>query len=90
MFIYHWSHENVKCENLYVFFHSCSKIGTPEEKANATAKALDMSLQYNFVTPLTSMVVIKPETEDGTDSPLIADKLTGQRGFNKWHWVHFS
>eukprot|EP00064_Thunnus_orientalis_P016095 superscaffoldBa00003115_g16158 len=53
-----------------------SKIGTPDEKANATAKALDMSLQYSFVTPLTSMVVTKPDTEDGTDSPLIADKLT--------------
>lgn len=35
-----------------------------------------MSLQYGFVTPLTSMVVTKPETEDGTESPLIADKLT--------------
>ncbi|XP_042261665.1 inter-alpha-trypsin inhibitor heavy chain H3-like [Thunnus maccoyii] len=56
-----------------------SKIGTPDEKANATAKALDMSLQYSFVTPLTSMVVTKPETEDGTDSPLIADKLTEEQ-----------
>lgn len=64
-----------------VFFHSHSKNGAPEEKANATAKALDMSLQYSFVTPLTSMVVTKPETEDGTDIPLIADKLTeGKRG----------
>uniref|UniRef100_A0A3P9BYI6 Inter-alpha-trypsin inhibitor heavy chain H3 n=1 Tax=Maylandia zebra TaxID=106582 RepID=A0A3P9BYI6_9CICH len=53
-----------------------SKSGTPDEKANTTAKALDMSLQYNFVTPLTSMVVTKPETEDSTSSPLIADKLT--------------
>ncbi|KAK1901967.1 Inter-alpha-trypsin inhibitor heavy chain H3 [Dissostichus eleginoides] len=53
-----------------------SKTGTPEEKSNATAKALDMSLQYSFVTPLTSMVVTKPDTEDGPDSPLIADKLT--------------
>ncbi|KAG7229604.1 hypothetical protein INR49_012643 [Caranx melampygus] len=53
-----------------------SKIGSAEEKDNATAKALDMSLQYSFVTPLTSMVVTKPETEDGTESPLIADKLT--------------
>ncbi|KAF3855917.1 hypothetical protein F7725_016640 [Dissostichus mawsoni] len=41
-----------------------------------TAKALDMSVQYSFVTPLTSMVVTKPDTEDGPDSPLIADKLT--------------
>uniref|UniRef100_A0A4W6FDQ3 Inter-alpha-trypsin inhibitor heavy chain H3 n=1 Tax=Lates calcarifer TaxID=8187 RepID=A0A4W6FDQ3_LATCA len=50
-----------------------SKSGSPDEKVNATAKALEMSLQYSFVTPLTSMVVTKPETEDGTDSPLIAD-----------------
>ena len=35
-----------------------------------------MSVQYSFVTPLTSMVVTKPDTEDGPDSPLIADKLT--------------
>ncbi|XP_077384752.1 inter-alpha-trypsin inhibitor heavy chain H3-like [Festucalex cinctus] len=49
-----------------------SKSGSQDEKA----KALDMSLKYSFVTPLTSMVVTKPETEDGPDSPLIADKLT--------------
>ncbi|XP_028431392.1 inter-alpha-trypsin inhibitor heavy chain H3a [Perca flavescens] len=53
-----------------------SKKGTEDEKANATAKALEMSLHYSFVTPLTSMVVVKPETEDGPDSPFIADKLT--------------
>ncbi|XP_008318550.1 inter-alpha-trypsin inhibitor heavy chain H3-like isoform X1 [Cynoglossus semilaevis] len=51
-----------------------SKSGDPAEKVNATAKALEMSLQYNFVTPLTSMVVTKPETEE--TGPLIADKLT--------------
>ncbi|XP_051272466.1 LOW QUALITY PROTEIN: inter-alpha-trypsin inhibitor heavy chain H3-like [Dicentrarchus labrax] len=56
-----------------------SKSGATDEKANATAKALDMSLQYSFVTPLTSMVVTKPETEDGTDPPLIADKLTEEQ-----------
>ncbi|XP_061687265.1 inter-alpha-trypsin inhibitor heavy chain H3-like isoform X2 [Syngnathoides biaculeatus] len=53
-----------------------SKSGTMDEKSNATARALEMSLQYNFVTPLTSMVVTKPETEDKTDSPLIANKMT--------------
>uniref|UniRef100_A0A671VC43 Inter-alpha-trypsin inhibitor heavy chain H3 n=1 Tax=Sparus aurata TaxID=8175 RepID=A0A671VC43_SPAAU len=53
-----------------------SKTGATDEKANATAKALDMALLYSFVTPLTSMVVTKPKTEDGTESPLIADKLT--------------
>ncbi|XP_008283653.1 inter-alpha-trypsin inhibitor heavy chain H3 [Stegastes partitus] len=56
-----------------------SKTGSSDEKTNATAKALDMSLQYSFVTPLTSMIVIKPETENGPDSPLIADKLTEEQ-----------
>ncbi|XP_073324182.1 inter-alpha-trypsin inhibitor heavy chain H3-like isoform X2 [Pagrus major] len=53
-----------------------SDIGSQQEKDSRTAKALDMSLRYSFVTPLTSMVVTKPETEDGPSSPLIADKLT--------------
>ncbi|KAM6928111.1 inter-alpha-trypsin inhibitor heavy chain H3a [Xenentodon cancila] len=56
-----------------------SRSSEPDETTNATAKALEMSLQYNFVTPLTSMVVTKPETEDGPDSPLIADKLTEEQ-----------
>uniref|UniRef100_A0A672I053 Inter-alpha-trypsin inhibitor heavy chain H3 n=1 Tax=Salarias fasciatus TaxID=181472 RepID=A0A672I053_SALFA len=53
-----------------------SKTGDSNMKANATAKALEMSLEYSFVTPLTSMVVTKPETEDGNADPVIADKLT--------------
>lgn len=48
---------------------------SPEDKENITAQALDLSLRYNFVTPLTSMVVTKPETED-EDETFIADKLT--------------
>ncbi|KAL7837186.1 hypothetical protein SRHO_G00268970 [Serrasalmus rhombeus] len=56
--------------------------GTPEEKANATAEALELSLKYNFVTPLTSMVVTKPENEDKPEDAFIADKLTeDQRKF---------
>ncbi|CAB1314808.1 unnamed protein product [Coregonus sp. 'balchen'] len=43
--------------------------GTAEEKGNATAQALEMSLQYSFVTPLTSMVVTKPETDKGQRAP---------------------
>ncbi|XP_062401903.1 inter-alpha-trypsin inhibitor heavy chain H3-like [Sardina pilchardus] len=50
--------------------------GSPEERANATAEALDLSLKYSFVTPLTSMVVTKPENEENPDDVLIADKLT--------------
>uniref|UniRef100_A0A8C2ZIF5 Inter-alpha-trypsin inhibitor heavy chain H3 n=1 Tax=Cyclopterus lumpus TaxID=8103 RepID=A0A8C2ZIF5_CYCLU len=64
-----------------------SKTGTPEEKANATAKALEMSLRYSFVTPLTSMVVTKPDTKDGPDSPLIADKLTEGEGGKSDNWA---
>uniref|UniRef100_A0A3Q1GXL8 Inter-alpha-trypsin inhibitor heavy chain H3 n=1 Tax=Acanthochromis polyacanthus TaxID=80966 RepID=A0A3Q1GXL8_9TELE len=56
-----------------------SGISTQKEKDNMTAKALNMSLRYNFVTPLTSMVVTKPETEDGADSSFVADKLTEEQ-----------
>ncbi|KAK2534525.1 Itih3 [Columba livia] len=45
---------------------------TGEEKENFTAEALDLSLKYKFVTPLTSMVVTKPEDHDNQDG--IADK----------------
>lgn len=41
-----------------------------------------MSLLYNFVTPLTSMVVTRPETE-GDEGPLIADKLTEGKGVKR-------
>ncbi|XP_006892298.1 PREDICTED: inter-alpha-trypsin inhibitor heavy chain H3 isoform X2 [Elephantulus edwardii] len=43
-----------------------------EEKENLTAQALELSLKYHFVTPLTSMVVTKPE--DNEDQTAIADK----------------
>lgn len=62
-----------------VYFLSCSKSGATDERDNATSKALDMSLQYSFVTPLTSMVVTRPETENDK-GPLIADKLTEGKG----------
>ncbi|NXI39443.1 ITIH3 inhibitor, partial [Galbula dea] len=45
---------------------------TGEEKENLTAEALDLSLKYKFVTPLTSMVVTKPEDYGNQDG--IADK----------------
>uniref|UniRef100_A0A803SVS6 Inter-alpha-trypsin inhibitor heavy chain H3 n=1 Tax=Anolis carolinensis TaxID=28377 RepID=A0A803SVS6_ANOCA len=51
-----------------------------EEKANLTAKALEMSLKYKFVTPLTSMIVTKPE--DNEDKAALADKpLEGTNPF---------
>uniref|UniRef100_A0A8D3BP94 Inter-alpha-trypsin inhibitor heavy chain H3 n=1 Tax=Scophthalmus maximus TaxID=52904 RepID=A0A8D3BP94_SCOMX len=57
-----------------------SAIGTQQDKETATAEALNMSLRYGFVTPLTSMLVTKPDTEEGPASPLIADKLTESMG----------
>uniref|UniRef100_A0A8C4HTL8 Inter-alpha-trypsin inhibitor heavy chain H3 n=1 Tax=Dicentrarchus labrax TaxID=13489 RepID=A0A8C4HTL8_DICLA len=59
-----------------------SGIGTQQEKDTATAKALNMALRYTFVTPLTSMVVTKPETEDGPDSPLIRTAKCSTYEFN--------
>ncbi|XP_044156416.1 inter-alpha-trypsin inhibitor heavy chain H3-like isoform X1 [Bufo gargarizans] len=47
----------------------------PSEKANLTAQALDLSLKFKFVTPLTSMVVTKPEEKDKEEETLIADKF---------------
>ncbi|ETE57299.1 Inter-alpha-trypsin inhibitor heavy chain H3, partial [Ophiophagus hannah] len=44
-----------------------------DEKENITAKALELSLKYKFVTPLTSMVVTKPE--DNEEKEAVADKL---------------
>ncbi|XP_067243924.1 inter-alpha-trypsin inhibitor heavy chain H3-like isoform X2 [Chanodichthys erythropterus] len=35
-----------------------------QEKDNAKKEALDLSLKYKFVTPLTSMVVTKPQDEE--------------------------
>ncbi|XP_004368807.1 inter-alpha-trypsin inhibitor heavy chain H3 [Trichechus manatus latirostris] len=49
-----------------------SKNAYGEEKENLRARALDLSLKYHFVTPLTSMVVTKPE--DNEDQTAIADK----------------
>ncbi|KAL7837187.1 hypothetical protein SRHO_G00268980 [Serrasalmus rhombeus] len=48
----------------------------PEESENITAEALDLSLRYNFVTPLTSMVVTKPQNDENPEDALIADKLS--------------
>ncbi|XP_026198345.1 inter-alpha-trypsin inhibitor heavy chain H3-like [Anabas testudineus] len=53
-----------------------SDIGTQQERDSISARALNISMRYSFVTPLTSMVVTKPETEEGAHNFLLADKLT--------------
>merc|ERR1712038_2031840 len=56
-------------------------------KKNSKQKALDLSLRYNFVTPLTSLVVTKPkkiDSEDGEedeDPVLIVDPVPVRSGF---------
>ncbi|KAM8930748.1 inter-alpha-trypsin inhibitor heavy chain H3-like [Pelodytes ibericus] len=45
------------------------------EKSNLTAEILELSLNYKFVTPLTSMVVTKPEEKEKEPETLIADKF---------------
>ncbi|KAJ6667678.1 hypothetical protein lerEdw1_015999, partial [Lerista edwardsae] len=50
-----------------------------DERANLTAQALEMSLKYKFVTPLTSMVVTKPE--DNEDKTALADKPVEETRF---------
>ncbi|XP_072928829.1 inter-alpha-trypsin inhibitor heavy chain H3-like isoform X1 [Hemitrygon akajei] len=46
------------------------------EKKILTDRALELSLKYNFVTPLTSMVVTKPK-ENKVDRILMANKVSG-------------
>ncbi|KAK1799552.1 hypothetical protein P4O66_000433 [Electrophorus voltai] len=53
-----------------------------EESENITSEALELSLKYNFVTPLTSMVVTKPQTEENPEDAVIADKLTEDMDFD--------
>ncbi|NXK36350.1 ITIH3 inhibitor, partial [Piprites chloris] len=60
---------------------------TGEEKANLTAEALALSLKYKFVTPLTSMVVTKPEENDSED--VIADKPTEGIDIKALMWAQY-
>ena len=61
------------------------KIATVESERRALRqRALDLSLKYRFVTPLTSLVVVKPEEneETGPDDkmPATADQTPTDKG----------
>ncbi|XP_052059437.1 inter-alpha-trypsin inhibitor heavy chain H3-like [Mytilus californianus] len=43
---------------------SAIEVDNDEEKTQLNQRALDLSLKYKFVTPLTSMVVTKPDEKD--------------------------
>jgi len=52
-----------------------------EEKNKTKKQALDLALQYAFVTPLTSLVVVKPnETESSVDATKINPGMDGGFG----------
>lgn len=51
----------------------------PSEKVNLTAQALELSLKYKFVTPLTSMVVTRPEENNKGEEESIADTFVQEK-----------
>ncbi|XP_054274031.1 inter-alpha-trypsin inhibitor heavy chain H3-like isoform X2 [Macrosteles quadrilineatus] len=54
-----------------------------EEKNKTKKQALDLALQYAFVTPLTSLVVVKPnETESSVDATKINPGLETPQGLS--------
>ncbi|XP_017779412.1 PREDICTED: inter-alpha-trypsin inhibitor heavy chain H3-like isoform X2 [Nicrophorus vespilloides] len=65
-------------ERLWAYMTVKKLLGEKETSTNATEiekKALDLALKYSFVTPVTSMVVVKPnstksvDTEEASSSP---------------------
>lgn len=52
-----------------------------ENKTELTQKALDLALKYSFVTPVTSLVVVKPNATSSESNPEDASK-TKDFGFN--------
>lgn len=46
---------------------TCRILASDAEKQALQTRALNLSLQYSFVTPLTSMVVTKPEGEERSE-----------------------
>jgi len=47
---------------------------TPEPKSNRQ-KALDLALEYNFVTPITSLVVVRPNGTEDENATLVVDPV---------------
>ncbi|KAK7490609.1 hypothetical protein BaRGS_00018212 [Batillaria attramentaria] len=59
----------------------------PKKKEELKAKAVDLSLKYNFVTPVTSMVVTKPDEEDLGDLQEDASDLKDDSGGGDPHFM---
>ncbi|XP_072224049.1 inter-alpha-trypsin inhibitor heavy chain H6 [Leuresthes tenuis] len=48
----------------------------PTTQKLLTEKATNLSLKYHFVTPVTSLVVVKPDTDETTQTPITAKRST--------------
>uniref|UniRef100_A0A669ESK3 Inter-alpha-trypsin inhibitor heavy chain family member 6 n=1 Tax=Oreochromis niloticus TaxID=8128 RepID=A0A669ESK3_ORENI len=48
----------------------------PATQKLLTDKATNLSLKYNFVTPVTSLVVVKPDEDEATQSPTTPEPTT--------------
>uniref|UniRef100_A0A8C0H8L6 Inter-alpha-trypsin inhibitor heavy chain family member 6 n=1 Tax=Chelonoidis abingdonii TaxID=106734 RepID=A0A8C0H8L6_CHEAB len=55
-----------------------------------TEKATNLSLKYNFVTPVTSLVVVKPEEEERTTARAMPGAPAGSRPRPVGYWVRGS
>ncbi|RVE71003.1 hypothetical protein OJAV_G00070340 [Oryzias javanicus] len=64
---------------------SVAKLNTtdPAVQKLLTEKATNLSLKYNFVTPFTSLVVVKPDAEEPTTTPPMAKPTTTTTTTNK-------
>ncbi|CAI9593359.1 unnamed protein product [Staurois parvus] len=62
----------------------------PTEKEKLKQQALDLSLKFKFVTPLTSMVVTKPEEKEKEEETLVADKFVEGRNHCRTMHIHHS
>ncbi|XP_038668460.1 inter-alpha-trypsin inhibitor heavy chain H3-like isoform X2 [Scyliorhinus canicula] len=59
-----------------------------DEKKNLTDRILELSLKYSFVTPLTSMVVTKPE--ENKNDTFVADKPSEDVNVERHQKLHYA
>lgn len=69
---------------IFPFYFSALAEGELKEKLEAQAQAL--SLKFDFVTPLTSMVVTKPDAQDVANKPTEAGKSAENMEHQMWKY----
>lgn len=77
-----WERISSVVHRLWAYFTikelSVAKLNTTDPAAQKllTEKATNLSLKYNFVTPFTSLVVVKPDAEEPTTTPPMTKPTT--------------